>query len=351
MRVVITGGAGFLGSRLAHEILRRGSLTDARGNAREVRELVLVDVVAPAAPGDARVSGVTGSLDDRAVVEAVITPDTDSVFHLAAVVSGQAEADFDIGMRVNVDATRNLLERCRACASPPKLVFASSLAVFGGALPDPVPDDAPLMPQSSYGTQKAIGELLVSDMSRKGFIDGRSLRLPTIVVRPGRPNKAASSFASSIIREPLEGRVANCPVAAATRMWLQSPRAVIDNLIVGHEVPARRLVAEASSAARDDAQSGRSIAPMQSRSINVPGLCVAVGDMVEALRAVAGDAVAERVRWEYDPAIDRIVSTWPARFVAGAGRELGMRADDDFASIVRAHIADTAQAAHAPTRP
>lgn len=134
-------------------------------------------------------------------------------------------------------------------------------------------------------------------------------------------------------------------------MWLQSPRAVIDNLIVGHEVPAGRLVAEASSAARDDAQPGRSIAPMQSRSINVPGLCVAVGDMVEALRAVAGDAVAERVRWDYDPAIDRIVSTWPARFVAGAGRELGMRADDDFASIVRAHIADTAQAAHAPTRP
>jgi D-erythronate 2-dehydrogenase len=348
MRVVITGGAGFLGSRLAHAILRRGSLTDARGNAREVRELVLVDVVAAAAPGDRRVRGVTGSLDDRAVVEAVITPDTDSVFHLAAVVSGQAEADFDVGMRVNVDATRNLLERCRTCASPPKLVFASSLAVFGGALPDPVPDDAPLMPQSSYGTQKAIGELLVSDMSRKGFIDGRSLRLPTIVVRPGKPNKAASSFASSIIREPLEGRVANCPVAASTRMWLQSPSAVIDNLIVGHEVAAERLAGAAPGAASDDSRAGRSLAPVQSRSINVPGLCVAVGDMVNALRTVAGDAVAERVRWEYDPAIDRIVSTWPARFAAGAGRALGMRADDDFASIVRAHIADTAQAGRAP---
>ena len=196
MRVVITGGAGFLGSRLAREILRRGSLTDARGNLRTVRELVQVDVVAATATSDPRVRSVTGGLDDPAVVEAVVTPDTDSVFHLAAVVSGQAEADFDIGMRVNVDATRNLLERCRACASPPKLVFASSLAVFGGALPDPVPDNAPLMPQSSYGTQKAIGELLVSDMSRKGFIDGRSLRLPTIVVRPGKPNKAASSFAS-----------------------------------------------------------------------------------------------------------------------------------------------------------
>jgi D-erythronate 2-dehydrogenase len=344
MRVVITGGAGFLGSRLAHEILRRGSLTDARGNLRTVRELVQVDVVAAAASSDPRVRSVTGSLDDRAVVEAVVTPGTDCVFHLAAVVSGQAEADFDLGMRVNVDATRNLLERCRACASPPKFVFASSLAVFGGTLPDPVPDAAPLMPQSSYGTQKAIGELLVSDMSRKGFIDGRSLRLPTIVVRPGKPNKAASSFASAIIREPLAGIVANCPVSASTRMWLQSPRAVIDNLIVGHEVPAERLVAETSRFAPEDSRSGRPAALMQSRSINVPGISVAVGDMVNALRAVAGDGVAERVRWEYDPAIDRIVSTWPARFAADAGRALGLRADDDFASIVRAHIADMAQA-------
>ena len=348
MRVVITGGAGFLGSRLAREILRRGSLTDARGNLRTVRELVQVDVVAATATSDPRVRSVTGGLDDPAVVEAVVTPDTDSVFHLAAVVSGQAEADFDIGMRVNVDATRNLLERCRACASPPKLVFASSLAVFGGALPDPVPDDAPLMPQSSYGTQKAIGELLVSDMSRKGFIDGRSLRLPTIVVRPGKPNQAASSFASSIIREPLEGVVANCPVAASTRMWVQSPRAVIENLIIGHEVPAERLAGDPSCFAPEQSRSGRRVARVQSRSINVPGICVAVGDMATALRAVAGDEVADRVRWEYDPAIDRIVSTWPARFAADAGRALGMRADDDFASIVRAHIADTAQAAHAP---
>ena len=322
MRVVITGGAGFLGGRLARAILERGTLTDARGNARAVRELVLVDVVAPAALNDPRVSSIVGSLDDPATLDAAITPHTDSVFHLAAVVSGQAEADFDIGMRVNVDAMRNVLERCRACVAPPKLVFASSLAVFGGTLPDPVPDDAPLMPQSSYGTQKAIGELLVSDMSRKGFVDGRSLRLPTIVVRPGKPNKAASSFASGIIREPLAGVVAGCPVAAQTRMWVSSPRAVIDNLIVGHEVPAERL--------------GRS------RSINVPGISVAVGGMVDALRSVAGDVVADRVRWNYDPLIDRIVSTWPARFTADAGRALGMRADENFEGIVRAHIADTA---------
>jgi nucleoside-diphosphate-sugar epimerase len=321
MRVVITGGAGFLGSRLARAILARGALTDSRGRRQAVREIVLVDIAAALAPTDPRVRTVQGSLEDRAVVDAVVAPDTAAVFHLAAVVSGQAEADFDIGMRVNVDATRSLLERCRACAAPPKVVFASSLAVFGGTLPDPVPDDAPLTPQSSYGTQKAIGELLVADMSRKGFIDGRSLRLPTIVVRPGKPNQAASSFASGIIREPLAGVAAICPVAPTTRMWVQSPRAVIDNLIVGHEVPAERLA---------------------SRAINVPGISVAVGEMVDALRRVAGDAVAGLVRWERDPAIDRIVSTWPARFTADAGRALGMRADDDFERIVRAHVADMA---------
>jgi nucleoside-diphosphate-sugar epimerase len=321
MRVVITGAAGFLGSRLARALLERGTLTDAGGRTRGIRELVLVDRVMPATHGDARVRAVHGSLADAALVDSVVTGDTDSVFHLAAVVSSQAEADFDIGMRVNVDATRLVLERCRACAAAPKFVFASSLAVFGGTLPDPVPDDAPVTPQSSYGTQKAIGELLVGDMSRKGFIDGRSLRLPTIVVRPGKPNKAASSFASGIIREPLAGLLATCPVAPTTRMWVQSPSAVIANLIVGHEADAARLPA--------------------TRAINVPGISVAVGDMVAALRAVAGDAVAQLVRWEHDPAIDRIVSTWPARFEASAGRALGMRHDDDFESIVRAHLRDT----------
>ena len=319
MRVVITGGAGFLGGRLADAILERGTLADSRGDARPVRELVLVDIVPPAAHADVRVRAIQGALDDRALVGAVITPDTDSIFHLAAVVSGQAEADFDIGMRVNLDATRNLLERARACNAPPKFVFASSLAVFGGRLPDPVPDDAPVTPQSSYGTQKAIGELLVNDMSRKGFIDGRSLRLPTIVVRPGKPNRAASSFASGIIREPLSGVEAICPVAPTTRMWVQSPRAVVDNLLVGHDASAGELPAF--------------------RAINVPGMCVAVGDMVSALRSVAGEAVAARVQWQYDPAIDRIVSTWPASFIAQAGRALGMRADDDFEGVVRTYIA------------
>jgi nucleoside-diphosphate-sugar epimerase len=223
-------------------------------------------------------------------------------------------------MRVNLDATRLLLERCRRLAAPPKVVFTSSLAVFGGTLPDPVPDDAPLLLQSSYGTQKAIGEYLVYDMTRKGFIDGRSLRLPTVTVRPGKPNKAASSFASGIVREPLAGVEAICPVRPETRMWVQSPRAVIANLLVGHEAPAAAFG--------------------HTRSVNVPGISVPVGAMVDALRSVAGDAVADRVKWQFDPAIDRIVSTWPAAFTATFGRALGMQADADFASIVRAYIAD-----------
>jgi nucleoside-diphosphate-sugar epimerase len=197
-------------------------------------------------------------------------------------------------------------------------VLASSLAVFGGSLADPVEDDAPVTPQSSYGTQKAIGELLVYDMTRKGFIDGRSLRLPTVTVRPGKPNKAASSFASGIIREPLSSVDAVCPVAPHTRMWVTSPGAVIANLIVGHEAPVAAFTL--------------------TRSVNVPGLCVSVDEMVAALRRVAGDTVADRVQWQYDPTIDRIVSTWPARFAPKLGHALGMRADADFDDIIRAYI-------------
>ena len=319
MRIVITGGAGFLGSRLARAVLARGSLTDARGEAREVKELVLLDVV-PASVFDPRVSVVTGDLADPALIERVVTSATDSIFHLAAVVSGQAETEFDVGMRVNVDATRALLERCRKLARPPKFVFTSSLAVFGGPLADPVPDDAPLTPQTSYGAQKAIGELMVYDMTRKGFIDGRSLRLPTITVRPGKPNRAASSFASGIIREPLSGVDAICPVAPSTSAWVSSPRTVIANLTVGHEIPAARFA--------------------HTRSINVPGIHVGVSEMVTALRRIAGDAVADRVKWQLDPATDRIVSTWPQRFASTLGPSLGMRADPDFDSIVRAYIAD-----------
>ncbi len=320
MRIVITGGAGFLGSRLAAKLLARGSLTDAGGNVREIASIVLLDVAPAAIAGDRRLSTITGDLADPAIIARAVTPDTDSIFHLAAVVSGQAEADFDIGMRVNLDATRALLERCRTLAAPPKFVFTSSLAVFGGPLPDPVPDNAPVTPQASYGAQKAIGEFLVYDMTRKGFLDGRSLRLPTVTVRPGKPNRAASSFASGIVREPLAGMDATCPVAPTTRMWVQSPRAVVDNLLIGHEAPASAFT--------------------YTRSVNVPGISVAVGDMVASLRRVAGDAVADRVRWSVDPAVDRIVATWPSNFAPKLGASLGMRADADFEAIVRAYIAD-----------
>ncbi len=320
MRIVITGGAGFLGSRLVRKLLARNTLTDAKGREREISAITLLDVVPAALPGDKRVTALTGDLGDAALLERALPTDTDTVFHLAAVVSGQAEAEFDTGMRVNLDGTRALLERCRKLTSPPKLVFTSSLAVFGGPLPDPVPDEAPLNPQASYGLQKTLGEYLIFDMSRKGFIDGRSLRLPTVTVRPGKPNKAASSFASGIIREPLSGVEAICPVAPTTQMWVQSPRAAIDNLVIGHEAPASAFT--------------------YTRSVNVPGITVAVGDMVAALRDVAGEAVAARVKWQFDPAIDRIVSTWPARFAPRLGPSLGMKADGDFAGIVRAYMDD-----------
>ncbi|MDQ6619296.1 MAG: SDR family oxidoreductase [Pseudomonadota bacterium] len=316
MRVVITGGGGFLGTRLARAILQRGSLTDPSGLETRVRELVLVDIAPSGTFEDERVQVMSGDLTDRAFVERAITPDTRSVFHLAAVVSGQAEADFDLGMRVNLDASRALLECCRRCDAPPRFVFTSSLAVFGGPLPDPVPDTAALTPQSSYGAQKAACELLVYDMTRKGYIDGRSLRLPTVTVRPGPPNRAASGFASGIIREPLAGVTAVCPVKPETRMWVISPAAAVHNLLCGHEAPAARF--------------------SHTRSVNVPGISVTVADMVRALREMAGDEVANRVRWEYDPVIDRIVSSWPAAFDTRLGASLGMIADPDFTAIVRA---------------
>jgi nucleoside-diphosphate-sugar epimerase len=324
MRVVITGGAGFLGSRLARTILERGQLTDASSARRDVKKLVLIDVVQPSVT-DPRVESITGDLADPALIERALTPETDSVFHLAAVVSGQAEAEFDTGMHVNLDATRALLERCRKLARPPKFVFTSSLAVFGGALPDPVRDDSPITPQTSYGAQKAMGELMVYDMTRKGFIDGRSLRLPTVTVRPGKPNRAASSFASGIIREPLSGVDAVCPVAPTTATWVTSPRTVIANLIAGHE-----------AAAAEFAKAGFA----HTRSVNVPGLRIGVGQMIEALKSVAGEAVAARVKWQIDPAIDRIVATWPANFAPVLGPALGMRSDHDFEAIIRQYIED-----------
>ena len=318
MQVVVTGAAGFLGRRLIHALLQRDAITDSAGMSGPVDRILAFDVTAPAGFDDDRVVPVVGDIADPAQVAGLIDAGTTSVFHLAAVVSGQAEADFDLGMRVNLDATRVLLERIRAVGRRARLVTTSSVAVFGGALPDVVPDSQVWQPQSSYGTQKAINDLLLADYSRRGFVDGRSLRMPTIVVRPGKPNLAASSFASGIIREPVHGVDAVCPVSAATVLWLMSPERAIRNILHGHELPAAALGTR--------------------RVINMPGLSVSVAAMLDALRRVCGDAVADRVAMRPDPAIEAIVNSWPGDFAAGHAKSLGFTGDPDFETIVRAFV-------------
>ena len=320
MKVLITGGAGFLGQRLARQLLAQGQLKDSHGQLQTISELVLVDVVAAHDFNDVRVKVVTGDIADGALMRATINTQTTSIFHLAAIVSGQAEADFELGMRINLDASRLLLDICRELGHKPKVVFASSVAVYGGKLPDVVQDTTALNPQSSYGAQKAIGELLLNDYSRRGFVDGRVLRLPTISVRPGKPNKAASSFASGIIREPLNGEAAVCPVATDLRLWLLSPRGAIASLIAGHELAGEMFGA--------------------SRTVNLPGLSVSVGEMVAALEDVAGSDVPARISYAPDPAIERIVKSWPGAWDTARAEALGLTADVDFASIIRAYMDD-----------
>lgn len=319
MNVLITGGAGFLGLQLARLLLQRGTL-NLSGKAVAFDRLTLLDVVAPQGLDDARVRVVTGDLSDPAVLRQAIDQDTGAVFHLAAVVSGQAEADFGLGMRVNLDASRALLETCRELGHKPRVLFTSSVAVYGGELPPVVQDDTALNPQSSYGVQKAIGELLLSDYSRRGFVDGRVLRLPTISVRPGKPNAAASSFASGIIREPLAGVAANCPVAPETRLWLLSPRAAVAALVNGIELAGERLG--------------------NRRVVNLPGLSVTAAGMIDALRRVAGDAVADRVTWKREERVEKIVGTWPAAWNAERALALGFESDASFDAVIRAYMED-----------
>ncbi|SAK97330.1 D-erythronate dehydrogenase [Caballeronia ptereochthonis] len=318
MKILITGGAGFLGQRLAKRLLERNEL-----DGKPVTELVLLDVARPNDErllGDARVRAETGDISDPAVLQRHIDPQTEAIFHLAAIVSGQAEADFDLGMKINLDASRALLEACRAAGHKPRVVFTSSVAVYGGALPEVVQDDTALNPQSSYGTQKAIAELLLSDYSRRGFVDGRVLRLPTISVRPGKPNAAASSFASGIIREPLNGERSVCPVDGDTRLWLLSPKSAIEALIAGCEIERAKL-------------GDRPV-------INLPGLSVSVNEMVAALREVAGEQAVERIDWQRDERIEKIVSTWPGAWNTARAEQLGLSGDRNFADVIRAYIAD-----------
>ena len=319
MKVVVTGGSGFLGQRLIRALCERGRLTDGSGRERAIERIVAVDVGRCSEPfADDRLGYVSGNVADASFVGHVLDADTDSVFHLAAVVSGEAERDFDLGMRVNVDGTRGLLEACRRQPRPPKLVFASSVAVFGQPLPQVVTDSTAPTPQASYGVQKLISELLVGDCSRKGFIDGRCVRLPTIVVRPGKPNAAASSFASGIMRKPLAGQQAICPVEPSTGMWMASPGTAVKALLHAHELPA--------------------LAWGTQRSLNLPGLTATVAEMIEALRQAAGEAAAARVRFEPDESIARIVRSWPARFDTARARSMGFPQDADFASILRDYM-------------
>jgi nucleoside-diphosphate-sugar epimerase len=321
MQIVITGGAGFLGKKLARAILDQDGIA-IDGDYRGLERLRLVDVTTPAdLPADPRVEVVTTDLSQPAAFEAVVDPTTDVVFHLAAVVSAAAEADFDLGMAVNLEATMALLERCRALPEPPRLIFASSVAVYGGpVVRGTITDTTHLVPQTSYGVQKAVGELLVTDYHRKGFIDGRSLRLPTIVVRPGKPNKAASTWASSIIREPLAGREAVCPVSRDTAMFVLSPRRVVDAFLHAADLASATLGVD--------------------RTVQLPGRTFTVAEMLRTLEAVAGAAVAARVRFEPDDAIQRICDGWARSFETTRAHKLGFRADTSFREIVEAHLED-----------
>ncbi|MGA8113485.1 MAG: D-erythronate dehydrogenase [Actinocatenispora sp.] len=325
-RVVITGGAGFLGSRLARRLLDSPGVL-AGSDVGTVGELVLVDLVAPPADlaSDARVRSVVGGLD-TAIAD---LGEVDAVFHLAGVVSGAAEADFDLGMHTNLDGTWAVLEYARRHRVPPVLVFTSSLAVFGS---DPaigpvgvVDDDTLPRPQSSYGIQKFIGEQLVADYTRKGFVRGRSVRLMTVSVRPGRPNAAASSFLSGIVREPLAGERATCPVPPDTPVALSSPRRTLDGIVRAAEV--------------DDVTWGSRTA------MNLPALSTTPHGMAAALDRVAGAGTSDLIDWADDPAVGAIVRSWPAELRTPRAGTLGLTAETSFDDVVRAYLADNPPAA------
>lgn len=318
MKVVITGGTGMLGRRLALRILARPELTGLDGSAQEVDKLVLFDAFEPVEPppDDPRVEVVTGDICDAATVDGLIDGATDAVFHFAAVVSGGAEADFDLGYAVNLDGGRNVLEAARRTGRCPRVVFTSSLAVYGGERS--IDDSTALTPQTSYGAQKAIGELLVNDYTRKGFIDGRTLRLPTIVIRPGKPNAAASGFASSILREPLQGDEVANPVDPETRMLILSPKRAVQAFIDVHNAD------------------GGTLGP--NRSVMMNGISPTIGEMLDALRAYAGDDVADRVKPEPDELVQTIVDGWPWFADGARARALGMEPDASVEEIIETFV-------------
>ncbi len=319
MKVLVLGAAGMIGRKLTAQLAKDGTL-----GRQPISEALLHDIVAPAAPADAPfpVRSATSDLAEPGEAEKLLAGRPEVVFHLAAVVSGEAEADFEKGYRVNLEGTLRLFEAIRALGAGyrPRLVFTSSIAVFGAPFPEAIDDEFLSAPLTSYGTQKAVGELLLADYSRRGFCDGIGLRLPTICVRPGKPNKAASGFFSGIIREPLAGREALLPVPRSVRHWFASPRAAVGFLLHAAQMDAARLG--------------------NRRNLNMPGVSATVGEQIEALRRVAGEDAVRRIREVPDATIQRIVEGWPRNFDARRALELGFRADASFDEIIRSHVAD-----------
>jgi nucleoside-diphosphate-sugar epimerase len=321
MKIAIIGAAGMVGRKLTQRLVSEGAL---RGKA--ISSLLLADVVAAATPADFGGETViqTGDLSARSEVDALVAARPHVIFHLAAIVSGEAEQDFDKGYRINMDGMRHLLEAIRvanaADAYLPRLVFTSSIAVFGAPFPETIPEEYFHTPLTSYGTQKEISELLLADYSRKGFVDGIGIRLPTICVRPGTPNKAASGFFSNIIREPLVGKEAILPVPETVRHWHASPRSAVGFLIHAANINAARLGPR--------------------RNLTMPGVSATVGEQIEALRKVAGDRAVALIRNQPDETIMRIVAGWPTKFDASRAEGLGFVADKSFEDIIRVHVAD-----------
>lgn len=319
MKILIIGAAGMLGAKLAARLCQDGHI-----GGGGITHLCLADIAAPAASPDApfAVAAIATDFSLAGQAERLIDNRPDVIFHLAAIVSGEAETDLEKGYRINLDGTRSLFEAIRTAGDDyrPRVVFASSLAVFGAPFPDTIPDDFHLTPLTSYGTQKAMCELLLADYTRRGFLDGIGLRLPTIVVRPGRPNKAASGFFSGIIREPLNGEEAVLPVSEDVLHWMASPRAA-----VGYFAHAAGLPPEACAA---------------SRNITLPGLAVTVAEQIETLRKIGGTGRVNLIRRETDPLVEKIVSGWPRRFDPKTALGLGFQPDATFEAIVRAYIED-----------
>ncbi|WMT89195.1 D-erythronate dehydrogenase [Pelagibacterium sp. H642] len=321
MNILIIGAAGMVGRKLADALIKNPILS-----GKPISRLELVDVVAPEPVAADGIAVITRAVDisDSAVAETLIASRPDIIFHLAAIVSGEAELDFEKGYAVNLDGTRHLFEAIRQAgrAQPycPRFVFTSSIAVFGAPFPEKIGDEFFQTPRTSYGTQKAIGELLLSDYSRRGFLDGIGIRLPTICIRPGKPNKAASGFFSSILREPLMGQEAVLPVDESARHWHASPRAAVGFLLHAAQIDTETLGTR--------------------RNLNMPGLSATVGEQIEALRRIAGDKAVGLIRREPDPMIIEMVDGWAKDFDALRAKALGFEAEPSFDEIIRIHIED-----------